>query len=58
MRIVASLEPTALGGTAPGQQAVGSDAPRVHGEPWTSLVLHTSVTHATESIDMVADLAH
>ncbi|MEA3084891.1 MAG: pseudouridylate synthase [Paraburkholderia sp.] len=29
----------------------------MHGEPWTSLVLHTSVTHATESIDIVADLA-
>lgn len=58
VRVVASFAQTVPGGTTLRQQATGNDAPRLHNDPWTNLVLHTSVNHATESIDMVADLAH
>lgn len=58
MRVVASFALTALGGTALRQQAGSNDPPRLHSEPWTSHVPHTSVNHTTESIDMVADPAH
>jgi hypothetical protein len=43
MRVVATLALTVSAGTALRQQAGGNDVPRLHSEPWTSLVLHTSV---------------
>src|SRR3984957_18109286 len=58
MWVVSTLAQTVSAGTDLRQQAGGNDALRLHSEPWTSLVLHTSVNPPPEASTWIADLAH